>query len=58
MGKPNSIIFLLHIFKQSAKENTALWVCKNFWTLHGWGAGKLGKILAWHDNPISVEDIG
>ena len=61
MWKLNRVIVLLYIFlKQSAKEDTSLWVCKSLRTFHGRGAWKLGilnmitqylqQILGYHVN--------
>ena len=53
-----SIIVLLYLFKQSAKEDAFLWVCKSWRALHRQGAWKLGRLSTQHDNPISATDIG
>lgn len=54
MWKPNSIIILFYIFEQSAKDDTALWVCQSSRKLYGWGTCKLERPWMRHDEP----DIG
>ena len=59
--RPDCIKSLLNkIFKQPAKENTPLYVCKSLRTLHGRGAWKLGRLWTRddHDNPTSAAHIG
>ena len=36
--------FIIHLWKQFAKEESSLWFCKSLRTLHGRGAWKLGII--------------
>ena len=50
--------FIITFLKQSAKENTSLWVRKNLRTLHGRGAWRLGRLWTRHDNPTSAANIG
>ena len=51
MWKINKVIVLLQIFfKQSAKGNASLWVCKSLRAPHGRGAWKLGRLWTPHDN--------
>ena len=57
MQRISSIIVLLHIFKQSATEDTSLSLQKfenNAW-IRAW---KLGIFWTWHENPLSAADIG
>ena len=51
-------LFNYAFFKQSAKDDTSLWVGKSLRILHGQGAWKLGRIWPRHDNPILATEIG